>query len=67
MPRYLPRIELSALNRQRLNRRVPVSEALGAEVAVWQQHSTGAGWTDWEFTAHDICIETECFCPSLQA
>ena len=59
-------IELSALSRQCLDRRVPDCATLQAEVAAWQERRNAAGGTvDWRFTTDDARIKLKRLYPSL--
>jgi transposase len=60
-------IELSALQRQCLKRRLASEEELGREVAAWAEarNSSGAS-VDWRFTTDDARIKLKRLYPSLQ-
>jgi DDE superfamily endonuclease len=59
-------IELSVLSRQCLDRRIPDSPTLAAEVAAWVQHRNQASATiDWQFTTADARIKLKHLYPSL--
>jgi transposase len=60
-------IELSALARQCLKRRLASEEELGREVAAWVEarNSSGAS-VDWRFTTDDARIKLKRLYPSLQ-
>lgn len=51
-------IELSVLQRQCLNRRIPDQAALKTEVAAWQkQRNRRKAKAKWQFTTHDARIK----------
>jgi DDE superfamily endonuclease len=51
-------IELSVLDRQCLDRRIPSAEMLTEEVAAWEEERNAAGsGIDWRFTAEDARIK----------
>jgi hypothetical protein len=51
-------IELSVLNRQCLNRRIPSQEILIQEVEAWeQQRNQTSSPVDWQFTTEDARIK----------
>ena len=59
-------IELSALSRQCLNRRVPDAGTLIAEVAAWQKDRNARQVAvDWHFTTDDARIKLKRLYPSL--
>ncbi len=59
-------IELSALSRQCLDRRLPDQATLGAEVAAWTAARNAAAVTvDWQFTAEDARIKLKHLYPTL--
>ena len=61
-------IELSALARQCLNRRIPDAETLEGEVAAWVADRNVAATTiDWRFTTADARIKLKRLYPSLGA
>ena len=60
-------IELSALSRQCLDRRIPDIATLAAEAAAWVARRDGAGAAiDWRFTTADARIKLKRLYPSLQ-
>ena len=60
-------IELSVLNRQCLDRRVPDFESLQAEARAWQQRRDEKGVRiDWRFSTDDARIKLKRLYPSLQ-
>lgn len=60
-------IELSALSRQCLDRRIADKKALQHEVAAWEQQRNRAGTTvDWRFTTDDARIKLKQLYPSIQ-
>jgi hypothetical protein len=62
----LAEIELSALSRQCLGRRVPDSATLQAEVAAWAARRNAADSTiDWRFTTADARIKLRRLYPAL--
>jgi hypothetical protein len=59
-------IELSVLDRQCLDRRLPDRDALMAEVHAWTTARNAASiTTDWRFTTHDARIKLKRLYPSL--
>jgi hypothetical protein len=61
-------IELSALSRQCLDRRIPNRATLETEIAAWGARRTGAGAAiDWRFTTEDARIKLRRLYPSIQA
>ena len=59
-------IELSALSRQCLDRRLPDVETLQAEVAAWAARRNAAGGAvDWRFTTADARIKLKRLYPSI--
>jgi hypothetical protein len=59
-------IELSALSRQCLDRRLPDQATLSAEAAAWAAERNGAAVTvDWQFTAEDARIKLKHLYPTL--
>jgi hypothetical protein len=75
-PHYTPKhgswlnmaeIELSVLNRQCLDRRVPDRAVLEREVAAWvAERNTKGAPIDWRFTTDDARIKLRRLYPSLQ-
>ena len=60
-------LELSALGRQCLQRRIPAQAALAAEVAAWTAARNAAGTTvDWRFTTDDARTRLEHLYPVLE-
>ena len=60
-------IELSALIRQCLDRRIPDRETLCAEVAAWQHERNAAQVViDWQFTTADARVKLKHLYPSVQ-
>ena len=60
-------IELSALARQCLSRRIGTQEELEREVLVWQQHRNEEATTvNWRFTTVDARIKLKRLYPSLE-
>ncbi len=60
-------IELSALSRQCLDRRIPDIATLRAEVTAWQERRNAAGGAvDWRFTAADARIKLKRLYPTIQ-
>ena len=60
-------IELSALTRQALARRLARQDTLERRVARWQADRNAAGTTvDWQFTTDNARIKLRSLCPSLQ-
>jgi hypothetical protein len=61
-------IELSALARQCLDRRIPDQTTLIAEVAAWEQDRNATQVTvDWRFTTADARVKLKHLYPSVQA
>jgi hypothetical protein len=61
-------IELSALARQCLDRRIPDQDTLIKEVAAWEEERNAAQVTvDWQFTTADARVKLKHLYPSLQA
>jgi len=59
-------IELSALSRQCLDRRIPDRQTLAEEVAAWErQRNTAEASVDWRFTTADARIKLKHLYPSL--
>lgn len=64
----LAEIELSVLNRQCLDRRIPTRERLEQEVAAWEQSRNAKGATvNWRFTTADARIKLKHLYPSIPA
>lgn len=60
-------IELSVLNRQCLNRRIPDPETLKLEIAAWEaQRNQQAARVDWRFTTADARLKLKRLYPSIQ-
>ena len=60
-------IELSALARQCLDRRIPDRETLAREVAAWEAERNAAGVTaDWQFTTADARVKLKKLYPTTQ-
>jgi hypothetical protein len=60
------KIELSALNSQCLNRRIPNIELMRKEVAAWEQDRNNRAATfDWRFTTEDARIKLKRIYPKL--
>jgi hypothetical protein len=60
-------IELSALSRQCLDRRIPDITALDTKVAAWVARRNAAGGAiDWRFTTDDARIKLKPLYPSIQ-
>lgn len=59
-------IELSVLDRQCLDRRIPDKSTLATEVLAWERPRTARGATvDWRFTTDDARIKLKKLYPSL--
>jgi hypothetical protein len=59
-------IELSALNSQCLNRRIPSIELMRSEVSAWERdRNNRAATVDWRFTAADARIKLKRLYPKL--
>jgi len=60
-------IELSALARQCLDRRIPDRGTLAAEVEAWQRDRNAAGVkADWQFTTADARVKLKKLYPTIQ-
>jgi hypothetical protein len=60
-------IELSALSRQCLNRRIPSEEALISEIAAWERDRNAAKVRiRWQFTTEDARIKLKSLYPKLE-
>ena len=60
-------IELGALARQCLNRRIPNQETLERETDAWQQRRNQEGIrVNWRFTTVDARIKLKSLYPSIQ-
>lgn len=60
-------IELSALARQCLDRRIPDAETLTREVAAWERRRNAAGVkAEWQFTTADARVKLKNLYPSVQ-
>ena len=60
-------IELSLLSRQCLDRRIPDTATLQAEVTAWAtRRNAAAGPVDWQFTAADARIKLKRLYPTIQ-
>jgi hypothetical protein len=63
----MAKIELSALGRQRLNRRLATLEDIQQEVASWLHERNQAHVNiDWRFTTADARIKLKCLYPVLK-
>ena len=61
-------IELSALERQCLDRRLGDRATVEREVAAWAEERNGAAQTiDWRFTTEDVRIKLRCLYPAVHA
>lgn len=59
-------IELSVLNRQCLNRRIPNKDILIEEVAAWEQRrNQNSSPVNWRFTTEDARIKLKRLYPSI--
>jgi hypothetical protein len=60
-------IELSHLNRQCLDRRIPNKEILTKEIAAWEKHrNVLCAGIDWQFTMEDARIKLKKLYPSIR-
>lgn len=60
-------IELSALARQCLDRRIPDAETLTREVAAWERRRNAAGVkAEWQFTTADARVKLKNLYPTVQ-
>jgi hypothetical protein len=60
-------IELSHLNRQCLDRRIPNKEILTKEIAAWEKHRNElCAGIDWQFTMEDARIKLKKLYPSIR-
>jgi hypothetical protein len=63
---HVAEIELSALNSQCLNRRIPNLDLMKKEVASWEQDRNNRATTvDWRFTTEDARIKLKRIYPNL--
>ena len=61
-------IELSHLNRQCLDRRIPNKEILTKEIAAWENHRNElCSGIDWQFTMEDAWIKLKKLYPSIRS
>lgn len=61
-------IELSAMTRQCLNRRIPDRTTLTSEVATWEQERNGRQkGVDWRFTTKDARIKLKRLYPNIES
>ena len=64
---HMAEIELSALARQCLSRRIGTLEELDREMQAWQQHRNEEATTvNWRFTSADARIKLKRLYPSLE-
>ena len=60
-------IELSVLNRQCLNRRLPDQDTLKLEIAAWsEERNQKSNSVNWRFTTEDARIKLKRLYPSIQ-
>ena len=60
-------IELSALTRQCLNRRIPAVEKRAVQIEAWeQQRNQRHSKTNWQFTTNDARLKLRSLYPSIQ-
>ena len=60
-------IELSVLNRQCLDRRIPDMESLKQEIALWEKNrNEKSNSVDWRFTNADARIKLKKLYPLIQ-
>ena len=60
-------IELSVLNRQCLNRRLPNQDTLKLEIAAWEKERNQKSCSvNWRFTTADARIKLKRLYPSIQ-
>ncbi len=60
-------IELSVLNRQCLNRRIPDKDILKLEIAAWEEErNQKSSSVNWRFTTVDSRIKLKRLYPSIQ-
>ena len=62
-------IELSVLNRQCLNRRLPDQDTLKLEIAAWEEERNQQSCSvnvNWRFTTEDARIKLKRLYPSIQ-
>src|SRR5215217_6654883 len=63
----LAEIELSALGRQCLSRRIARADTLKHQVAAWEmERNAGSVRVQWQFTTHDARVKLRSLYPSLQ-
>ncbi len=61
-------IELSILNRQCLNRRIPDQDSLQLEIAAWEEERNQKSCSvNWRFTTEDARIKLKRLYPSIQS
>jgi hypothetical protein len=61
-------IELSALTRQCLDRRIPDQETLVRETQAWQTHRNASGKSvDWQFTTEDARVRLKRLYPQINS
>ena len=61
-------IELSVLNRQCLDRRIPDMDTLKQEIAAWEENrNEKSNSIDWRFTTTDARIKLKKLYPSIQS
>ncbi|WP_172969270.1 transposase, partial [Microcystis aeruginosa] len=60
-------IELSVLNRQCLDRRIPDMDSLKQEIKAWEENrNEKSNLVDWRFTTADARIKLKKLYPSIQ-
>ncbi|MBE9247073.1 IS630 family transposase, partial [Microcystis aeruginosa LEGE 00239] len=60
-------IELSVLNRQCLDRRIPDMDSLKQEIKAWEENrNEKSNSVDWRFTTADARIKLKKLYPSIQ-
>ena len=60
-------IELSVLNRQCLDRRIPNMDSLKQEIKAWEENrNQKSNSVDWRFTTMDARIKLKKLYPSIQ-
>ena len=61
-------IELSVLNRQCLDRRIPDMDSLKQEIKAWEEsRNENSNSVDWRFTTADARIKLKKLYPSIQS
>ena len=60
-------IELSALGRQCLSRRIARADTLQRQITAWEtERNAGTAWVEWQFTTADARLKLRSLYPSYQ-